>query len=244
MRKLSRKIKKIVKSAKKAQKTLKTPLKKLKPKKIQKKFRKLADKISLQKIFTEPAFSVSQNGHSFERAQESFLPAYYEENKITLLVRDPWWIFAFWEVTPWRRGEVCERALREGHSPDKIVLRVHNLSENSFFDIEVGSTLGQWYVDVGKPDCEWRADLGVRTREGKFFVFVSSNSVKTPRYGVSDVLDEEWMLPDELYWKIFGISSGFGRQKSSADVKEILERYLKNIASSESLSRTNLGQKS
>jgi len=75
-------------------------------------------------------------------------------------------------------------------------------------------------------------EVGVRTREGRFFMLVRSNVVRTPRFGVSDVLDEEWMLPDELYWKLFGMS-GLGRQKSSLDVREILERYLKSVVSSE-----------
>ena len=154
------------------------------------------------------------------------------------MVRDPWWLFAYWEVTPWREQEVADAIRRTGLTREKSVLRVYDVTDtalpnsHSFFDIELVNLANSWYVDVGSPNRQWVVEVGVRTREGRFFMLVRSNVVRTPRFGVSDVLDEEWMLPDELYWKLFGMS-GLGRQKSSLDVREILERYLKSVVSSE-----------
>jgi hypothetical protein len=166
------------------------------------------------------------------------LPSQYGEDKAVLMVRDPWWLYAYWEVTPRREGEVAEAIRRAGLTREKSVLRVYDVTgssvsaAHSFFDIELVNFASNWYIDVGVPDRQWVVEVGIRTREGRFFMLVRSNVVRTPRFGVSDVLDEEWMLPDELYWKLFGMS-GLGRQKSSLDVREMLERYLKSIVSSE-----------
>ncbi|MGH7197602.1 MAG: DUF4912 domain-containing protein [Candidatus Omnitrophota bacterium] len=166
------------------------------------------------------------------------LPSQYGEDKAVLMVRDPWWLFAYWEVTPWREREIVEAIQRAGLTREKSVLRVYDVTDtalpdcHSFFDIELVNLANSWYIDVGSPNRQWVVEVGVRTREGRFFMLVRSNVVRTPRFGVSDVLDEEWMLPDELYWKLFGMS-GLGRQKSSLDVREILERYLKSVISSE-----------
>ncbi len=167
------------------------------------------------------------------------LPLTYGEDRAVLLVRDPWWIFAYWEVTERRRQQVAGAMRREGLNADKMVLRVYDSTDGppvystSFFDIEINGFASNWYIDVGRPDRQWVVEVGFRAWNGKFFVLVRSNLVRTPRFGPSDVLDEEWMMPDELYWKLFGMSSGLGRQKSSLDVKEMLERFLRNIISSE-----------
>lgn len=170
------------------------------------------------------------------------LPSNYGDNKMALLVRDPWWIFSYWEVNPAREGEVMDAMRREGQERDKTVLRVYDVTDvslpnaHSYFDIELGFIASNWYIDVGNPNRQWVVELGIRSRNGRFFMLVRSNVVRTPRFGVSDVLDEEWMLPDDVYWKIFGLAGGLGKQKSSLDVREILERFLKNITSSESSS--------
>lgn len=177
-------------------------------------------------VYSEPP----TNGFQF--------PERYGEDNLVLMVRDPWWIYAYWEVTPGRENEILQLIQRHNVQPQAKVLRVYDVTDkifpanNSYFDIEIGYA-GNWYVDVGAPDRAWIAEVGFRTSEGRFYGLVRSNVVRTPRFGVSDVLDEEWLLPDELYWKIFGLSGGIASQKSSLDVKEILERYLRGLGASE-----------
>ena len=90
---------------------------------------------------------------------------------LALLVRDPWWIFAYWRVG--ERGP--------------LTLRVYEVSGvelpncRAFFDIGLSENQDHWYVDVGKPDSEWIAEIGVRQSDGRFESFVRSNRVKTPR---------------------------------------------------------------
>ncbi len=177
----------------------------------------------------------------FEPAHDTRLPSRYHEDRMVLLVRDPWWLFSYWEFTPWREARVLEGMRREGCEREKTVLRVYDVtgtsieSPNSFFDIEVGDRADNWYIDTGAPDREWVAEVGFRARGGRFFALVRSNAARTPRFGLSDVLDEEWMMPEEIFSKLFGWSAGRD-QAGSFDIRKMLEKYLRNAVSSESSS--------
>lgn len=243
MRKSSRKKTRIVrKSSKKQARPIRKILRKVRLRIARKPLKKLKIQQFILPIVKAPepvAYNPVPAPAGFE------LPERYGEDKLALLVRDPWWIYAYWETTPEREREVLhqiERSAclpaRQGSSSQSKVLRVYDVTDkplpdhHSFFDIEIGFA-GNWYVDVGRPDREWVAEIGFRKRDGRFFALVRSNVVRTPRFGVSDVCDEEWLLPDDLYWKVFGLSGGIGGRKSSLDVKEILERYLRGLGASE-----------
>ncbi len=153
------------------------------------------------------------------------LPQRYNEDKLMLLVRDPWWIFAYWEVTPEKGQAAVKQARRAGESRWQTVLRVYDVSgcdiknARSYFDIELNFYADNWYVDVGLPDHEWMAELGLRTASGKFIVLLRSNRVHTPLASVSSVIDEQWMLPDEIFRRIIEMNErgmGSSRQPGSS----------------------------
>ena len=156
-------------------------------------------------------------------------------------MRDPWWIFAYWEITPARETEIMSAIQREGLSRERTALRIYDVTgradseAHNFFDIEIHGLFGQWHVDVGKPDREWIAEIGIRTRDGRFLALARSNRVRTPRYGLSDILDEEWMMPDELYWKLLAMGS-LDLQRSSLDLSAKIVRDF-HLPSSENSSR-------
>lgn len=236
MRKKTKVPKKIFK---KAASPLRKIARKIKSKIVRKSLKNMDVKKLFSPIFEKPAglpSGPSPKTNGFE------LPAVYGENKLVLLVRDPWWLYAYWEATPEREQEVLGFVRSSGLSIEAKVLRIYDVTDkewpdtHAFFDIEVGIA-NNWYVDVGKPDRQWITELGFRAHGGRFFSLVRSNCVRTPRFGVSDVLDEEWLLPDDLYWKIFGLSGGLGRQKSSLAVREVLERYLRGLGASENSAR-------
>ncbi|OIO39011.1 MAG: hypothetical protein AUJ72_01585 [Candidatus Omnitrophica bacterium CG1_02_46_14] len=239
MKKGSRTSKKAPKKARLSLRKIARKIKKIKSKIIRKPFKIKRVKQAVAPLVNE----LSKLQESPAPKNKGFeLPETYGDNKLVLLVRDPWWFYAYWEITPEREKEILNTARYSGDAIETKVLRVYDITNSSwpkyqsFFDIKIGAA-GNWYVDVGKPDGQWMAELGFRTYRGRFFALVRSNIVRTPRFGVSDVLDEEWLLPDELYWKIFGLSGGFGKQKSSMDIKEILNRYLRGLGASENSAR-------
>ena len=224
------------KSSKKIKKSLK-PLRSLK-----KAVHKVKAAISSQRSHSEPAFlgvaAANKEIFSYQKPAGFELPSAYGKDFLVLLIRDPWWIYAYWEVTPSRENRVFSEIRRQGLAHEKRMLRVYDVtgksmdSPNQFFDIELDASAGNWYIEAGKPDTEWIVELGIRATGGRFFTLIRSNRVKTPPFGISNVLDEEWMMPDDLYWKLFGLSTGFADLKSSLSLREALERYLRGIVSS------------
>lgn len=146
------------------------------------------------------------------------LPLGYAEDKIVLQVRDPRWMHTYWEVTAQTWDKLKER-LGEAFYSAKKVLRVYDISNiifdgknaHSFFDIEVGIEANNWYIDAGAPGRSWCVDLGLRLANGEFITIVRSNTVHTPLDGPSWVTDEEWMIPEEMFARLYGMGFGFGR---------------------------------
>jgi hypothetical protein len=172
------------------------------------------------------------------------LPQGYGDQKIVILVRDPWWIFAYWEIRREREEEIISKIKSDGDSPVKTILRVYDVTDINFngknahshFDIELKGLAINWYINVGTPDHSWIVDIGIVTRSGSFYLLARSNMVKTPRYGMSDKLDAEWMMPEDDYWKMFGLSGGFGVGKGSLEVREMVKKRLEEQITSAQIS--------
>ncbi|BAS27137.1 DUF4912 domain-containing protein [Limnochorda pilosa] len=116
---------------------------------------------------------------SLAQLQTPALPARYGEDRVTLLVRDPEWIFAYWEITPPSFGvAAAQQACRETEL--EPVLRVHDLAETGpFQEIGVGEA-ESWYIEAGRPGHRFEAELGLRGPGGGFTLVARSNRVETP----------------------------------------------------------------
>ncbi|MCX5711860.1 MAG: DUF4912 domain-containing protein, partial [Candidatus Omnitrophica bacterium] len=152
------------------------------------------------------------------RKQARELPNEYGKDRITIAVRDPRWIYAYWEITP-GTWEKFQQKLGNSFNAAKRVLRVYDVSfihfngsnAHSFFDIEVGNDAKNWYIDTNSPGRSWCVDYGLRLANGEFFTIVRSNVVQTPFDGPSSVTDEDWMIPDDLFDTLYGMGFGFGK---------------------------------
>lgn len=140
----------------------------------------------------------------------SELPSGYNDTKITALVRDPYWIYAYWEISNEKIEEV-KRTIWDIWNCSKTILRVYDVTDiifngsnaHSFFDITLGNLSNYWYINTGAPDRSYCVDIGVLTPDNKFYLFARSNVVKTPRNTISNILDEEWLLSEEEVSKIY-----------------------------------------
>ena len=177
-------------------------------------------------------------------APEFHIPAGYGDNRIVLITRDPWWVYTYWEIERQKEEEVRNTVRAKGFDNPKSILRVYDVTDidftgsnaHSFFDIELKGLANNWYIEVGKPNRSWVADIGLLTPPGDFFLLARSNAVHTPRFGMSEVTDEEWFCPAEDYWKMFGIAGGGKLGKSSIELKEIIEKKIKEQISSGAVS--------
>ena len=179
------------------------------------------------------------------RASKEFrFPPGYGDNRIVLLVRDPWWVFAYWEIRRDKEEEIVRKIEASGAKVSKSVLRVYDVTDvkftganaHSYFDIDLKGLANNWYINVNAPDRSWLVDIGIVSSNGEFHLLARSNTVKMPRFGMSDKFDEEWMMPEDEYWKMFGLSGGFGIGKGSLEVREMVKRRLEEQISSGAIS--------
>jgi hypothetical protein len=114
------------------------------------------------------------------------LPDDYNETRIVLLVRDPAWAFAYWEIgrsTLDELGEQDEDAL-------DLLLRVSGsedraLTDPERFDIPVQASDRNWYINLPTPETYYRIDLIARGEEGETLL-ASSNTILVPPGALSD----------------------------------------------------------
>jgi hypothetical protein len=163
------------------------------------------------------------------RVMPQELPSGYGQDKMVLQVRDPWWVHAYWEV----RGDTIEgfkNQLKDEFYKAKRILRVYDVSHiifngknaHRFFDIEINEHANNWYIDTAGPGRSWCVDLGLLFPDGTFVTILRSNTVYTPLEGPSWITDEEWMIPEEMFARLYGM--GFGLGQSSPIGKAWQER--------------------
>ncbi|MBM2835676.1 MAG: hypothetical protein HW406_2837 [Candidatus Brocadiaceae bacterium] len=176
---------------------------------------------------------------------------YALQNRIVLMVRDPEWLFTYWEL----RKDVIDSA-RNTLIPlavgAKTILRVYDVTDiifngynaHKYFDIEVAGGARSWYIHAGEPNRSFCVDIGFLAPDGTFRVLSRSNIVRTPRMGVSGVVDEEWMSIKELYEMVYvpmghGISESVF-ERTRANWQEVLKE---GVSSSESLGGLTVSKK-
>jgi hypothetical protein len=122
------------------------------------------------------------------------LPRAYGIDRAVLLARDPWWLFAYWEVTPVTRIATLRRLGGEAEGATET-LRVHVVdgTHTSFFDVSLPPGTERWHLEARRPGATFRIEVGVRTRAGRFVPLVASGPVTTMPAGPSDDTRIEWV---------------------------------------------------
>lgn len=137
------------------------------------------------------------------------LPDFYGEDRLVILPRDPHNIFAYWEVSLPTRSALEERAGADRCAEACYLLRIYKYAQDntetaeSFFDREVGRDHSNWYSHVTEADRFYRAELGWRLPGEPFQPILRSNLIRTPRDTLSNIIDENWQLPDWKARKLF-----------------------------------------
>lgn len=135
------------------------------------------------------------------------LPPRYDTTRITLLVKDPFWIYTYWEIASHSIESLSNTVGRHEIERAKVVLRMYDVSlidfngsnAHHYFDIEVGYNASNWYVSLWNDGVSYIAEIGMRLADGRFFAFARSNSVTTPRKSYSPRSEQIWMnVTEEL----------------------------------------------
>lgn len=159
----------------------------------------------------EELFPKFQFPPEIEHEQVPELSLGYNDTKITIMARDPGWIYAYWET-----NEETKKFLHHSHEAkwdgSYPVLRVYDVTDakafngfnaNSYYDTIVNDVVGCWYLHVGVPNRTYCVDHGRILNDGTYVVIARSNYTYTPRNTFSDKTDPELMLISENERKLY-----------------------------------------
>ena len=155
-------------------------------------------------------------------------------DRLVLMVRDSYWLQAVWTVTPHsvKRAEAALAAYWHTARPCLRLLEVDgglttSTAERVVREIEIHGGVTNWYIEAPNPPHSYRADIGYRASNGKFFAIARSQAVTTPAPGSSDAIDDNWSDIAANYEKVYAMSGGYSEEHSSGDLQELFEERLK-----------------
>jgi len=134
------------------------------------------------------------------------LTPHYEIDRLVLLVREPAWVYAYWDISSTTRSSVLESIPAQETDP-KPCLRFFRLGDDqhyAYFDVEITPFADSWHVYVGDEYMKLSAAIGYKTAAGRFYQIIGSAPIE--KYGVIDQ-DEDVMTIADLYPKSIENSS-------------------------------------
>jgi len=118
--------------------------------------------------------------------EERFLfPESYGRDRIRLLVKDPDWLFAHWDVDQ-QVFDSLRRSLGERAAAlTRLTLRVSDVANGGSTLVLLPYGARSWYVRTDRRRRSYRAELGLTLPTGEFRSLAQSNVVTTPPVGPS-----------------------------------------------------------
>jgi len=162
------------------------------------------------------------------------LPWEYGQDKIFAMIRDPNWIYAYWDLSGGSRARLA--SVHGG----VWILRVHNLGAQYWEDIPVLPEGGNWYLPVAS-DTEYRIDIGMLDPSGHFHLAASSRPVRTPRMGISESVDEEWLILEDEFRRLMEFSDGLTTRFSGSRFLSEVIRGRRRIPGMHSVGISSIG---
>jgi uncharacterized protein len=162
------------------------------------------------------------------------------KDRIVLMVPDPFWLHAVWEVSM-QSVLRAEAALGQDWHGAKPILRLFDVtsqdttstSEAPLRDMPIHGGCSHWYIDVPQPPRSYRADIGYLSRRGQFYVLARSNVVTPPRAGASETVDENWAADIDKVGgadRVLAMSTGFETTSGPSQLKEFFDEQFKKPA--------------
>ncbi|HET8646526.1 MAG TPA: DUF4912 domain-containing protein, partial [Vicinamibacteria bacterium] len=118
--------------------------------------------------------------------EERFIfPETYGRNRVRLLIKDPQWLFAHWDVDPGvysgLRAELGERAA----ALSRLTLKVSDPEHGGGAVIHLPEDARSWYLRADRVRRAYRAELGLTLPSGEYRLLASSNTVRPPQGSAS-----------------------------------------------------------
>jgi hypothetical protein len=170
------------------------------------------------------------------------------KDRLVVMVRDSYWLHAYWELSRSSVSRV-KAAMGQYWHTAKPVLRLYEAGDNGssasgdtlLQTIEIHGGVNNWYLHVKDPPCSYRAEIGYLGAGDQFHAMARSNVVQTPPPSARDALDENWADVAQNYDRIYAMSGGYSSEGSSDELKELLEERLRRPMGSPSDTRYGAG---
>jgi hypothetical protein len=152
-----------------------------------------------------------------------------DSDRIVLIVRDAYWLQAYWEITK-ATVQRAKVALNGSWHCAKPVLRLLQITsdgntnsvENVTQEIEIHGGVKNWYINVPQPPGNYRIAIGYAAPDGKFHLIAKSNQVSTLSAG-NGTIDENWTDITNDVEKYYALSGGFDGNSVSGDLQNVFE---------------------
>jgi len=165
-----------------------------------------------------------------------------QKDRIVVLTRDSYWLHAYWELSRTTLARAQAALGQDWHTAHPI-LRVMDVSsedttsaaERHVRDIPIHGGVNNWYIDVVEPPRSYRIDIGYWSRRGRFYVLARSNVATTPKAGVTDPLDENWIDVQKQFDRIenpASMGNGSNGHHAAIDLRDLFEERLRRPMSS------------
>ena len=155
------------------------------------------------------------------------LPLRYNETKITVLLRDPSWIFCYWDLEDKKLAEV-ENTPGFGGLVFRIVeldtKEYHEDSVLDYFDIPIKSTDFRRYVNLPSEDTFYCAEIRAVVDEDDYLI-IRSNIIETTREYVTAPHENDITKSSELI-RLSGFSAEFGDAHGVSGYQDIPQRII------------------
>lgn len=135
------------------------------------------------------------------------LPEYYNDTRIVILLRDPLWVYAYWDINKSQMEKMKEEPFFEG-----FFLRVYQFNGTvfdqskieDFFDIPVDEGDDSWYINLNQTGIDYCVELRCRVMH-KDQLLAVSNAVHSPLGYFARNQEEFFNEPDTMMLMLSGL---------------------------------------
>ncbi len=181
-------------------------------------------------------------------ARPSDQPRDPNKDRLILMVRDPYWLHAFWDITR-KSVERAKASLAGNWHTAKPVLRLlrnednstTSNSENVYKDIEIHGGVRHWYLEIESPGSTFRLLIGYVYANNRFYELARSNPVIPPIPGSSDSTDDHWADLSKDADRVYALSGGHQDDTGSQELQQTMQEKLKKPIGNPSLTQFGSG---
>jgi hypothetical protein len=152
-----------------------------------------------------------------------------EKDRLILMVRDPYWLNACWELSS-ATIQRARAALGQYWHSSMPVLRLLEVAEDGtatlLREIQIHGGVNNWYVDVQDPPSRFRVEIGYQSDYEGFYRLLASNLVSTPPPGLGDAMDDGWADLAANADRIFAMSGGYASNGDCRELRQLLEERI------------------